>query len=295
MKKISTLLMLLCIVVFSANAQLLWKVSGKDLSQPSYIFGTHHLAPISITDSIAGFKQAMNETQQVYGELLMEKMQTPENIQKMQQAVVMPGDTTLHTLFNESQYDSVAVVIKQLMGIDLKMLDKMKPAFISNQMALILAMKVLKGFNPQEQLDTWVQSEAKKSGKATAGLETMDFQMHVLFNSQSLQRQAEQLIHSVINMEQMEKQVLKITSAYMSQDLKKLETAFTEKMGNASDPLPEEEETLIYGRNANWAKIMPAIMKEKPTLFAVGSGHLPGERGVLNLLKQQGYTIEPVK
>ena len=58
-------------VAFSANAQLLWKVSGNGLNQPSYIIGTHHLAPFSIMDSIAGLKKAMNETQQVYGELLL--------------------------------------------------------------------------------------------------------------------------------------------------------------------------------------------------------------------------------
>ena len=54
-------------VAFSANAQLLWKVSGNGLPQPSYIIGTHHLAPFSIMDSIAGLQKAMNETQQVYG------------------------------------------------------------------------------------------------------------------------------------------------------------------------------------------------------------------------------------
>ena len=39
-------------VAFSANAQLLWKVSGNGLTQPSYIIGTHHLAPFSIMDSV---------------------------------------------------------------------------------------------------------------------------------------------------------------------------------------------------------------------------------------------------
>ena len=53
-------------VAFSANAQLLWKVSGNGLNQPSYIIGTHHLAPFSIMDSIAGLQKAMKETQQVY-------------------------------------------------------------------------------------------------------------------------------------------------------------------------------------------------------------------------------------
>ena len=52
-------------VAFSANAQLLWKVSGKGLEKPSYIFGTYHLSPLSIKDSIAAMPQAMSETAQI--------------------------------------------------------------------------------------------------------------------------------------------------------------------------------------------------------------------------------------
>ena len=76
-------------VAFSANAQLLWKVSGNGLNQPSYIIGTHHLAPFSIMDSIAGLQKAMKETQQVYGELKMSEMQSPVTMQKMQQAMMI--------------------------------------------------------------------------------------------------------------------------------------------------------------------------------------------------------------
>ena len=58
---------------------------------------------------------------------------------------------------------------------------------------------------------------------------------------------------------------------------------------------PEDEDILIYNRNRNWVEVMPAIMAEQPTLFAVGAGHLCGEQGVLKLLEQAGYTIEGVK
>ena len=294
MKKMSILLMLLCITL-GANAQLLWKVSGKDLSKPSYILGTHHLAPLSIVDSIANFKETLNSIEQVYGEIIMKDMQSPANMQKMQQAIILPGDTTLHTLLTEARYDSVAATVKQLMGVDLKMMDKIKPAFLSSQLAVILAMKTVKGFNPQQQLDGWVQAEAEKQGKKVGGLETMDFQIGVLFNSQSLQRQAEQLYGSVAYISETEELTQKMTNAYMSQDLELLNKVMHHKMGNFCDALPEEEDKLIYNRNNNWSMLMPTIMKANSTLFAVGAGHLPGERGVLNLLKQQGYTVEAVK
>ncbi|MDY5034870.1 MAG: TraB/GumN family protein, partial [Prevotella sp.] len=47
-------------------------------------------------------------------------------------------------------------------------------------------------------------------------------------------------------------------------------------------------------RNLNWAKLMPAIMGAKPTLFAVGAGHLCGEHGMIQLLRNAGYCVEAV-
>ena len=286
--------MLLCITL-GANAQLLWKISGKDLSKPSYILGTHHLAPLSIVDSIANFKETLNSVNQVYGEVITKEMQNPANMQKMQQAMILPGDTTLHTLLTEARYDSIAATIKQLMGVELKMMDKIKPSFLSSQIAVVLAMKTIKGFNPQQQLDGWVQAEAEKLGKKIGGLETIDYQMGVLFNSQSLQRQAELLYGCVRYLDKGEDQAIRMTNAYMKQDLKELNAIINEKLGNCYDALPEEEDKLLYNRNSNWNKQMPAIMKANSTLFVVGAGHLLGERGVLNLLKKQGYTVEAVK
>lgn len=295
MRKVSILLMLFCIT-WGANAQLLWKISGKDLAKPSYVIGTHHLAPLSMIDSIAGFHRVLDEVEGVYGEIVMsDKMQDPVIMQKMQRAIVLPGDTTLHTLLTAEQYDSAAMKIKALMGVDLKILDKMKPAFISSQVAVLLAMKTIKGFNPQQQLDAWIQGEAVKKGKTVAGLETLDFQMHVLFDSQSLQRQADQMICTLMHLDKFQEISEKLTEAYMKQNLVQMEEVFNIRLGNGSDPLPEEEEALIYNRNVSWVKVMPAIMKKSPTLFAVGSGHLIGQRGVLHLLREQGYTVEAVK
>ena len=93
-------------VAFSANAQLLWKVSGNGLNQPSYIIGTHHLAPFSIMDSIAGLKKAMNETQQVYGEMKMSEMQSPATMEKMQKAMMIESDTTLNSLLSPKDFET---------------------------------------------------------------------------------------------------------------------------------------------------------------------------------------------
>lgn len=291
MKKIFALLMFFCITL-GVNAQLLWKVSGNGLDKPSYIFGTHHVAPLSMKDSIAGMTEAMNGTSQVYGELVMEDMMKPEMLMKMQQAMMLPNDTTLKSLFTQAQYDSIASVVKENIGMELAMFDKLKPAALNAQLAVVLSVKALKGYNPQEQLDTWFQTQAKQAGKKVGGLETMESQINVLYNSQSLKRQAQQLYCSATHIDYGIDMTRRLAEAYLNQDLDKLLEITEEKMGNACDSTPEEEEALIYGRNANWAKQMPGIMKQASTLFVVGAGHLPGEHGVLKLLEKQGYTVE---
>ena len=286
--------MLFCIT-FNSQAQLLWKISGKDLVQPSYIFGTHHLAPISIVDSIAGLKAAMNDIQQVYGEVSTDEMESPDAVAKFQEAALLPGDITLNSLFTKEEYKSVATSLKTLMGVDLKVFDKIKPTFINAQLSMYLAMKNLKDFDPQQQLDTWFQKEAKRQGKLIGALETIDYQLKVLYGSYTLERQAHLLYCSIKHLDYMELQTKEMSAAYMNQDLDRLLEIMEEKTNDSCDSLPEEEDALIYKRNANWAKQMPSLMKERPTMFVVGSGHLPGDRGVLNLLKKQGYTVEGIK
>ena len=60
------------------------------------------------------------------------------------------------------------------------------------------------------------------------------------------------------------------------------------------DSEPEEMEKLVYSRNRNWIVQMKEIMPATPTMFVVGAGHLPGDEGVLTLLKKEGFKVEPV-
>jgi uncharacterized protein YbaP (TraB family) len=55
------------------------------------------------------------------------------------------------------------------------------------------------------------------------------------------------------------------------------------------------EEEMLDKRNQKWIPMIEKIVKEKPTFFAVGAGHLGGAKGVLNLLQQKGYKIENVE
>lgn len=282
-------------VALSANAQLLWKVSGNGLNEPSYIIGTHHLAPFSIMDSIAGLRNAMNETRQVYGELKMSEMQSPATMQQMQKTMMLEGDTTLTSLLSPEDFATANKFCKENLMMDLSMATKLKPAFLLNNVVVAAYIKHIGKFNPQEQLDTFFQSQATTNGKKVDGLETPEFQFNLLFNGYSLERQAQLLMCTINNIDTEVESLKKLTDAYMRQDLSTMLRISEERKGNQCDPLPGEEDAMIYDRNKAWSVKLPAIMKAAPTFVAVGALHLPGEKGLLNLLKKQGYTVEAVK
>lgn len=292
MKRLLTLL-LVAAVALGAQAQLLWEVSGNGLQKPSYIFGTYHLAPLGIKDSIAALPQALQDVQQVYGEVVMADMMKPEFLAQMQQQMMLPADTTLKSLFTPEQYETVGRLVKEYMQMDIALLDRLKPAALVQQLSALFCLKHTPGFNPQEQLDSFFQQEAARQGKKVGGLETVQSQVDVLYGT-PLRRQAENLFCMANDTVRQIRQANELVSAYTAQDIDRLLRLMEEKEGTSCDPQPEEMAQLLYNRNENWVKQMPALMQAAPTLFVVGAGHLPGDKGVLRLLQEQGYSLKPM-
>ncbi len=79
--------------------------------------------------------------------------------------------------------------------------------------------------------------------------------------------------------------------AYKSQDLKKLE----DLMMKTDMGIGNFTEVLLYNRNRNWVAKLKDLMPGKTLLVAVGAGHLPGDQGVINLLRKAGYTVTPIE
>lgn len=300
MKRLLSVLLLLLTVV-GVRAQLLWKISGADLAKPSYVVGTYHLAPVSFADSIPGLAAALAEVDQVYGELDMSEMADPQKVMLLQQAMMLPEGKSLTGLLTEEELTGLNGLMTDLIGVDFTnpavamQMDRLTPAALAQQFSLIMYMQKHPGFDPSNLFDGYFQKKALEEGKPVGGLETVEFQVKVLFGSTPLERQVEQLMCMVNDRAQEEQSMELVLDGFFSQDLAKIEKALAEKRNNGCDSTPEEEETLIYGRNADWAKRLPAIMKEKSTFLAVGAAHLPGDRGLLQLLRAAGYTVEPVK
>ena len=301
MKRTFLALILAAVAIAGVNAQLLYKITGKGLDKPSYIVGTYHLAPASFADSIPGAQAALATVEQVCGEVDMSEMQSMAGMQKVMAAMMLPDGQSLSDILTQEQLGKLNAFMTKTLGADLNnpmiasQLGKMTPTAISTQLQLVQYMKMTPGFNPSAMIDSYFQIKAKEAGKPVIGFETVDFQISVLYTGTPIERQKELLMCMLDNQEYNLMIMKSLTKAYFSRNIEKVLEVTEEKLGNSCDSTPEEENELIYGRNATWVEKIPEIVADKSTLFVVGAAHLPGERGVLELLRKIGYTVEGIK
>ena len=288
MKRILTILAL-SLMCLTSNAQLVWKISGNGIQKPSYILGTHHGCPFNYCDSIPGLMKAFDNVDNIIGEINMIEFSemSPERMQKMQAMMMMPADTSLLSLFNEEETAKVNAWLKDEMGASLEMLSVMKPMTIMVTVQNKILMEMMPELATMTSIDKYMQTLGQSKGKSIGELESADYQMELLYGN-SLEEQADALLE-MIDQGDSKKLMQQLTDAYKSQDLDMLWEIFQEQMTGY------EYDAIVKVRNLNWEKQMKELLPKQSTLFVVGAGHLPGESGMINLLREAGFKVKPVK
>ena len=298
MRKLFSSIILALAFYGSANAQLLYKISGNGLKAPSYIVGTYHLAPAAFADDIKGMNEAFAAVEQVYGEVDMSKAHSSQLA--MMSAMMLPEGKYVSDMFSDEEMERINAYVRGAMGMDLNhpmlrdQLGRMRPSVLAMQLGLLEFMKITPNFNPNDLIDNYFQMEAHKKGLVVGGFESVEFQMELLYGDSTDEEEREALLKLVDDKEALLAEMKAMTEAYFSFDMKGIH-ALTIRSVEIGDMSPEEFREMITDRNHNWVEVMPEIMADKPTLFVVGAGHLPGDDGVLELLKAQGYKVKAVK
>ncbi|MCY7310708.1 MAG: TraB/GumN family protein [Chitinophagaceae bacterium] len=291
MKRLSAGL-LVTLVALSSLAQgdkentLLWKISGNGLEKPSYLFGTIHMICADDAGLSANMKKVISNCDEVYFEVDMDNMF--EMIGAMKKMKMM-GDTTLKDLLTETDYKKVKKYFEEKGSmLPFSMLETYKP--------MLAASTLEQGSMPcddTEMMEQVIMKEAKEYNKKIKGLETMSYQAGVL-DSIPYKLQAEQLVSYIDKAnkgEEDDTEMKEMFNAYKNQDLKKLE----EMLMTTDAGISGFADILLYHRNQNWVEKLKSLLPEKSLLIAVGAGHLPGQKGVINLLRKEGYKVTPVE
>jgi uncharacterized protein len=283
MKKL--LLLLVAFVFGISNAQtnqksLLWKISGNGLKHHSYLYGTIHITcDTTLPEKV---KKALDKTDQLCLELDMDDadMQT-----EMMGGMMMKDGVTMQSLASKEDFEIVDAFLTKNLGFSAKMLSSLKPFMVS-------AMLYPKMISCEMQsVEGELMKIAKDQKEEIIGLETVTEQLNV-FDAIPYQDQMNELVKTAkSDLARDMKELNEMLELYKTEDVEAMYT-FTKQSENVLTS--QFEEQLLISRNQNWIARMSKIAHNKATFFGVGAAHLGGEKGVINLLRKYGFTVEPV-
>ena len=255
---------------------LLWKISGKNLTQPSYLYGTMHMMCAGDFE----LKHKVITALQKCDVLVMEFDFTDlEEIAVMQQMTQSTDKISKH--LNAEEKIEFEAILHTNFNLSLEYADTMAPMVLINMMLLkAIDCDDIKLF--ETELIAIAQQKDIKLG----GIETAKEQMEIagkVFNSKELLRQ----LKSADELKDVFKEMV---NSYKKEALEDIGNYLNdERFLNQ-----ESKETMVMERNTKWIQRMPKMMKNKSVFFAVGAGHLTGSEGVIHLLKEKGYAVNPV-
>ena len=263
------------------NNTLLWQISGKALKKPSYLFGTFHLLCKDDINFSAQLRYAIQYADEVYMEL---DMDDPSTLLSGLLYMNMKDGKKLKDFYSPDEYKKIEGFFNDTLHMPLVMFQKAKPYFL----VALLYPKMMK-CKTFSGIEEGILKLAKENKKEILGLETMEFQSAV-FDSIPYEWQAKELMKNIDSLDKYKNEFDTLMLAYKNQQLDVLEKLITK----SEFGMDEFEDVLLNRRNANWVKKLGAVMKSKSLFVAVGAGHLLGEKGLIKLLRKEGYAVEPL-
>lgn len=279
---------------------ILWEISGKGLNQPSYLFGTMHVICAEdyfwteVMDStfhassLLVLEVDLAEYFNLYSShtsILKEDTETTlyeDSINKVAYYADIELDTS-YTATTESswlkhpnEYLSKIDFPKYEVEIDV---DSILEELLETEKTIYLPSL---NCREQESYEFNLVDLALASDKKMEGLETFIEQMTLIMESSdsSYEDTTPSNGDSLLQI---------ISSYYKEQRLNEMYIFAMPFMGS-----PKQAYALIDQRNINWMQKIPAMIQVQTCFIAVGAAHLSGHNGLIQLLRNHGYTLTPI-
>lgn len=252
---------------------LLWKVSDNGLVTPSYLIGTIHV--ICKSDSMIKPKvqKVLDEIDCITFESdFTNQKQIEYYLKSIKEFRVLRSELT-----KEEDLELTIVLCERYNSCDVNVESWSLKELINLASGASLECKTT-------MYDLELLKKGIISKKRINGLDTVDEQLQVFKSSFSIS----EIIRLLKSNNDNKKVLRSLVNAFLSEDMEELYKLFCEQVSD------DTKAVLLDDRNRVWVKRMIEGMKKESVLYAVGSGHLYGEFGLLNLLKEEGYTLTPV-
>ncbi len=282
MKRLIYLLVLVPLFVFTQNQKkypsLLWKISGHDLKKPSYLYGTMHVSNRVAYYLSEQFFEALKSVDVVGLETNPgEWLENMEKTGELEELTQMRNSPYYNSDFYKSTFTASFPEKRMLQGIL-----SYDPDIING--LLYRQNKTRENFEESTYIDLFIFQSASKLNKQLISLENFA-QSEIKARLSALPDEESE---ESVNSRNFYSGSQKIEDAYREGNLDMLDSL--SKLASSKNT----QRYLIDDRNVFFVNTIDSVLKTKSLFSGVGAAHLPGENGVIELLRRKGYTVEPV-
>lgn len=280
-RTIITVVLALFLLPAFAQHSLLYKISGKGLKQPSYLYGTIHMICPDDFFLPEHVKTAFSQAKTLYLEM---DMDDPAMMATLMESMQEKADGySLQNVFKPKDYEKLSRYFKDSIGMDVSMFKTMKPMILLSS----VMMKSLECPSPASYEGSFIQM-AKEQQKPIEGLEKIEDQV-AIFDAIPDSTESVMIMDYIENLPKQRALFKRMVDAYKRQNITEIHEYLKE-----SPELAGFEDVMVYDRNRNWIPVIEKAVAKETTLIACGAMHLGGDQGVVALLRKQGYAVEPV-
>lgn len=280
MKKNILFLTILCLSSAISAQSVLWRVSGRDIQSPSYLYGTIHIQDSRVFAFDSTVWHCFNSCEALAVEVLLDRL----DYSVVREQMMMPKGQSIAKMLSKEDFAILDSLCKAKMGVGALFLSNMKPFFLSSALQ--------QADLPKEEplaLDLFFLQQARNRGMYCYGLEEYMDQIKAT-DAISIDDQLKILRQTLHETADVAASFDSLVLAYLAFDMTMISKMLTDTT------LPDNfDKVLVDKRNKTMYKRFRKIAKKQHVFCAVGAAHLPGDKGLIGLLRKKGYTVEPVK
>ncbi len=265
----------------SSQHDVLWSVHG-DAGHAGYLMGTVHSEDPRVLEFTEPFLETLGDCET----FAMELVPNLPTMQRLLDIMQLPPGQSLEALVGPDRFAAVETAMAAY-GVPDDRLRAMKPW---------AAMMTLSLPPPKSGLflDFSLSLRAAGMGLQVVGLETLEEQLAFL-EDMPLDDQLALLDQTLAEHDRVQEVHDQLVDGYLWTDLDALQRLAVEQM--ASVPEEARERFMAEGidaRNERMAANALPLLDQGCAFIAVGALHLPGEKGLMTLLREAGYRLEPL-
>lgn len=281
-----------CSYSYAANDKaFVWEVTSSDATV--YLMGSMHYADQSFYPLRQEIEDAFNRSEYLVVELDITNIDHAAYMQILSQDGVYQNDTTIKDVVSEETWLQLRQHVQRL-NIDYETIKKYKPGILV--LTLTAAQISQMGFDASLGIDAYFLTRAAEKDhlKKIIELETLQQQLKLFLEMPNGDLLLKESLHSL---DEAEPLMLDMVSLWKSGDVKQMNKLLFEEPLNEYPAFSEIYDSLFYGRNKKMVSKLDALLKNKSKsrvnyFVVVGSGHLVGDKGIVNALKEKGYGVK---